>query len=70
MKQFNVTVFNREDLEEDEYEETKSETVDQLKEFNESLEKMKHGNLSLVDDVNSMQLVSSDIFITCTKYSP
>ena len=48
----------REDLDDDEYEETKNETLEQLKEFNESLNRMKEGDLSLVDDVNSVQLVS------------
>ncbi|KAI0221307.1 Protein LZIC [Lamellibrachia satsuma] len=46
----------REDLDDDEYEETKNETLEQLKEFNESLNRMKEGDLSLVDDVNSVQL--------------
>lgn len=49
---------SREDLEPEEYEETRNETLDQLKDFNESLTKMKGGNMSLVDDVNRMQLVS------------
>ncbi|RUS80062.1 hypothetical protein EGW08_012179, partial [Elysia chlorotica] len=44
------------DLEPEEYEETKSETVEQLKEFQENLSKMLQGNLSLVDELNSMQL--------------
>ncbi|KAK3785657.1 hypothetical protein RRG08_023912 [Elysia crispata] len=44
------------DLEPEEYEETKSETVEQLKEFQENLTKMLQGNLSLVDELNSMQL--------------
>ena len=47
----------REDLEDDEYEDTKNETLEQLKEFNESLNRMKEGDLSLVDDLNSVQLV-------------
>lgn len=50
----------REELE-DEYEEMKNETVEQLKEVKESLEKMKKGDVSLVDDLNAMQLVS-DLF--------
>lgn len=48
----------REDLDDDEYEETKNETLEQLKEFQESLNHMVEGNLSLVDELNSMQLVS------------
>ncbi|GFN96480.1 protein lzic-like [Plakobranchus ocellatus] len=46
----------KDDLEPEEYEETKSETVEQLKEFQENLTKMLQGNLSLVDELNSMQL--------------
>lgn len=46
----------REDLEEEEYEETKNETIDQLKEFKDSLDKMTKGNVSLVDELNGMQL--------------
>ncbi|CAH1773960.1 unnamed protein product [Owenia fusiformis] len=46
----------KEDFEEDEYEETKNETLEQLKEFNESLSNMMKGNLSLVDQLNGMQL--------------
>ncbi|KXJ22578.1 protein LZIC [Exaiptasia diaphana] len=46
----------REDLDEDEYEETKKETLEQLKEFKVSLDKMLAGDMTLVDDLNSMQL--------------
>lgn len=48
----------REDMEEDEYEETKNETLEQLKEFKTSLDKMLEGNMSLVDQLGGMQLVS------------
>ena len=54
----NTILYFREDLEEDEFEETKAETLDQLKEFKASLDKMLGGNLSLVDEFNGMQLVS------------
>ena len=47
----------RGDLEPEEYEETKNETIEQLKEFKESLDKMVGGDLSLVDELNGMQLV-------------
>jgi hypothetical protein len=40
----------------EEYEETKNETLEQLTELNESLSKIKEGNLSLINDVNGMQL--------------
>ena len=46
----------KDDLDEDEYEETRTETLEQMSEFNESLTKMKEGNLSLVNHVNGMQL--------------
>uniref|UniRef100_A0A0B6Y8Z4 Beta-catenin-interacting ICAT domain-containing protein n=1 Tax=Arion vulgaris TaxID=1028688 RepID=A0A0B6Y8Z4_9EUPU len=44
------------DLEPEEYEETKNETVEQLKEFQANLNKMMQGNLSLVDELSGMQL--------------
>lgn len=49
--------FTREDLDEDEYEETKKETLEQLKEFKETLDKFAAGNVTLVDEISSMQLV-------------
>lgn len=45
-------------MDEDEYEETKKETVEQLKEFKETLEKFAAGNVTLVDEISSMQLVN------------
>ena len=45
-------------MEEEDYEETKAETVEQLKEFSESLSKMDAGNMTLVDDLGRMKLVS------------
>ena len=58
----------RDDLDADEYEETRSETVEQLREFNESLSRMKEGDLSLVDDVNRIQLVISSSTRLCLIY--
>ena len=49
--------FNRADLDDDEYEETKKETLEQLKEFKESLDKILGGDMTLVDHFNGMQLV-------------
>ncbi|EDV23899.1 Protein LZIC [Trichoplax sp. H2] len=46
----------REDLDEDEYEVTKKETYEQLSEFNDSLKRIAGGNMTLVDDLNGMQL--------------
>jgi len=59
-------------LEDDEFEETKAETLDQLKEFKASLDKMLGGNLSLVDEFNGMQLVgcsSSNLLIIISPVS-
>ena len=53
---FNTSLPSRDDLDADEYEETKRETLEQLKEFNDSLTKMKGGDMTLVDEVNRMQL--------------
>lgn len=58
MSNFDPFFFWREDLDEDEYEETKKETVEQLKEFKEALEKFAAGNVTLVDEISSMQLVN------------
>ena len=67
----------REDLDDDEYEETKTETLEQLKEFESTLKKMVAGNVTLVDQLNSMQLVCNEDLIkicahdfhTCTLLS-
>ena len=61
--------FFREDLEEDEYEETKKETLEQMEEFNDSLSRMKEGDLSLVDDVNRIQLVGLIMMMILFLYS-
>ena len=47
----------RDDLDAAEYEETRQETVEQLKEFNESLSKLTSGDMTLVNEINRMQLV-------------
>eukprot|EP00026_Physarum_polycephalum_P008506 Phypoly_transcript_08594.p2 GENE.Phypoly_transcript_08594~~Phypoly_transcript_08594.p2 ORF type:complete len:219 (+),score=37.91 Phypoly_transcript_08594:782-1438(+) len=46
----------RDDIDEDEYESTKKETMDQLKEFNASLQKMIGGDMTLVSELGSVQL--------------
>ncbi|KAM4016330.1 protein LZIC isoform 2-T2 [Anomaloglossus baeobatrachus] len=46
----------REELDADEYEETKKETLEQLSEFNDSLQKIIAGNMTLVDELGGMQL--------------
>lgn len=49
--------FSREELDEEEYEETKKETLEQLSEFNDSLKKILKGDMTLVDELGGMQLV-------------
>jgi len=46
----------RDDLDDDEYEEMKSDSIQQLEEMKDLLQKTKQGDMSLVDDVNRMQL--------------
>lgn len=46
------------DIDENEYEETKSETLEQLQEFNSSLTKMMSGDMTLVDQLGSVQLAT------------
>ena len=62
-----VLTITRDDLDPDEYEETKRETVDQLKEFKESLVKFAAGNMTLVDEISAMQLVSVNILRNDSK---
>jgi len=51
-------VCGRDELDASEYTETRNDTLEQLREFGDSLSRMKEGNLSLVDDLNRIQLVS------------
>lgn len=46
----------KEDLDEEEYESSRQDTLDQMKEFEVSLENMSAGNMSLVDSIGSVQL--------------
>jgi hypothetical protein len=48
-------------MEPEDYEEQYKDTLDQLKELDDSLSKMKAGNLSLLDEISSMQLVNHSI---------
>ncbi|XP_049843137.1 protein LZIC-like isoform X3 [Schistocerca gregaria] len=48
----------RDELDAAEYEETKEETMEQLREFNASLSKMISGDMTLVDALASMQLAT------------
>lgn len=49
--------YSREELDDEEYEETKKETLEQLSEFNDSLKKIMTGDMTLVDELSGMQLV-------------
>ncbi|XP_059547302.1 protein LZIC isoform X3 [Myotis daubentonii] len=53
----------REELDADEYEETKKETLEQLSEFNDSLKKIMSGNMTLVDELSGMQLMDRDLMV-------
>jgi len=48
---------NRLTLDEMDYLECKEDTMEQLREFNESLQRMISGNMTLVDELGAMQLV-------------
>jgi cysteinyl-tRNA synthetase len=56
MQQLSDLEQARDDFSPEEYAETKKDTVDQLNEFSESLNRMKAGNMSLVDELNRIQL--------------
>lgn len=51
----------RDELDQDEYEETKQETMDQLKELNDSLSKLVNGDISLINSLGAVQLVNIKI---------
>ncbi|RMB91568.1 hypothetical protein DUI87_31797 [Hirundo rustica rustica] len=53
----------REELDADEYEETKKETLEQLSEFNDSLKKIMSGDMTLVDELSGMQLMDRDLMV-------
>lgn len=46
----------RADLDEEEYETTKQDTITQLEEFEASLKKMMQGNMTLVNELGAVQL--------------
>lgn len=58
---------NRNDLDPEEYEETKKETIDQLEEFSQSLSRIVSGNMTLIDDFSAMQLVCLFIVLFIIK---
>ncbi|KYM77874.1 Protein LZIC, partial [Atta colombica] len=47
-----------ETLDETDYQECKEDTMEQLREFNESLQRMISGNMTLVDELGAMQLAT------------
>lgn len=66
----NLFVHSREELDEEEYEETKKETLEQLSEFNDSLKKIMTGDMTLVDELSGMQLVwtiSGNVQLLCIE---
>ena len=48
----------RDEVDAEEYNEMKSDTIDQLKELNESLNKLINGDISLLNSLSIMRLVS------------
>lgn len=50
-------------MDESEYQETKEDTIDQLKEFNESLERLVKGDISLISALGAIQLVSINCYL-------
>eukprot|EP01039_Chlorochromonas_danica_P008288 gene8288-9138_t len=46
----------KDELDEEEYQTTRKETIEQLEEFEQSLKKMLTGNMTLIDQVNAAQL--------------
>ncbi|KAG8224375.1 hypothetical protein J437_LFUL005196 [Ladona fulva] len=48
----------KDEMTSEEYEESREETIEQLKEFNESLSKIISGDMTLVDHLSAMQLAT------------
>ncbi|CAH1108845.1 unnamed protein product [Psylliodes chrysocephalus] len=48
----------KDDLDKEEYEETKNETMEQLKELNDSLSKLVKGDISLISTLGAVQLAT------------
>lgn len=57
LNQLNDLHEEKDNLDPDEYEEMEKDTLDQLKEFQESLKKMMAGDMTLVDELSSVKLV-------------
>jgi len=56
--------FNRVTLDETDYQESKEDTMEQLREFNESLQRMISGDMTLVNELGAMQLVRIMRYLT------
>lgn len=69
----NVICCCRGDLEPEEYEETKNDTMEQLKELNESLNKLVKGDISLISALGTVQLVTTFLAfmvkLKCVQFS-
>lgn len=52
---------DRAELDPEEYEDARKDTLEQLNEFQSSLSRMTSGDMTLVDSFNAMQLVSFDV---------
>lgn len=52
-------IFNRVTLDETDYQECKEDTMEQLREFNDSLQRMISGDMTLIDELGAMQLVNN-----------
>lgn len=55
-------------LDETDYQESKEDTMEQLREFNDSLQRMISGNMTLVDELGAMQLVHI-LYIFLNKFT-
>lgn len=68
---YSFNIYSREELDDEEYEETKKETLEQLSEFNDSLKKIMTGDMTLVDELSGMQLVwkEEDLGVLCSDES-
>nr|XP_022920535.1 protein LZIC-like [Onthophagus taurus] len=58
VEQLNDLEQCREELEPEEYEETKEDTIEQLKELNRSLVKLSKGDITLISSLESMQMAT------------
>ena len=65
-----LVLLCRDDFSAEEYADTKKDTLDQLSEFSESLNRMKEGNMSLVDELNRIQLVSHSHWTAVVRAAP